>query len=153
MKVEADEPPAHAYHARFCRAEDLGRVRGVVAEYADAAGLAEEKTTGLLVAVTELISNTIQHTEHGFGCLRVWIDGNTVHCQVNDAGKYTPGLVDRPMPTDIDGRGFGLPLARRLVDRLECAPTSVGAAWKVRSTANSVDADSPIATWEVASGS
>lgn len=124
-------------HMPFRRAEDLGQLRSAVAEHASAIGLAEEDMTGLLVAVTELAANTIQHSERGYGCLRVWIDDHAVVCEINDAGPFRPGLLDRPMPTDLHGRGFGLPLTQLLVERLECTATNIGTAWKLRTKTGS----------------
>jgi serine/threonine-protein kinase RsbW len=61
------EPPREAQPIPFRRAADLAVLRAAVAAKAIAIGLDQAKTAALLVAITELASNTLQHTSQGTG--------------------------------------------------------------------------------------
>lgn len=87
----------------------LKQVRQLVADHADAAGLDDERSGELVVAVNEAVTNTLRHAE-GIGVLRLWRDDGSVTCDVVDHGWIHDPLAGR-LPagtTDQDGRGLWL---------------------------------------------
>jgi anti-sigma regulatory factor (Ser/Thr protein kinase) len=106
-------PPPFAFSA-----SELRFVRAVVAGYARAAGLREAKTSDLVIAASEVATNSIRYGG-GRGTVRMWSDGGTVVCEVRDAGRIDRALVGRERPTrDRDG-GAGLFLANSFCDLVQ----------------------------------
>jgi len=99
--------------------DSLYPMRAAVAAHASKLGLTEPKLANLLVVATELAANTIRHGG-GNGTLRLWSDGDAIHCQVSDDG---PGIIDpdivgtKPVALNSDG-GRGLWLSRQFTDGL-----------------------------------
>jgi anti-sigma regulatory factor (Ser/Thr protein kinase) len=81
------------------------------------AGLDPERVEGLVLAVCELVSNSLEHGA-GHGTLSWWIRPGRVVAQIHDPGHMgaiTPGLR-RPDARSVRGRGVWL--ARQLCDVL-----------------------------------
>lgn len=116
------EPPAPALgppsqETPFANSTALRGIRALARRHGMEAGLANTRIDGLVVAVCELVSNSI---EHGAGCGTVswWISPGQVVAQIDDAGhmaSITPGLR---RPGTLSVRGRGVWLARRLSDVL-----------------------------------
>ena len=70
------------------RAFDAGTLSGlrkaVLAEAA-AAGMPGDRAADVMLAVHELAANAVRHGA-GHGRLRLWADGQALHCQVTDDG-------------------------------------------------------------------
>ena len=64
---------------------DLSAVRAFVADRASALGLGDHRTELLVLAVSELATNTLQHTAGG-GRVRVFARAGVVVCDVVDQG-------------------------------------------------------------------
>jgi len=78
-------------------------------EYLDAVRLDLERTADAVLAVDELVSNTITHGG-GFGQLAAWTDSGRVVFEVSDAGYIDDLLAGRrrtPL-TSSSGRGLAL---------------------------------------------
>ncbi|NMO88351.1 ATP-binding protein [Actinomycetospora sp. TBRC 11914] len=79
------------------------------------AGLDPERTEGLVLAVCELVSNSIEHGA-GHGTLSWWVRPGRVVAQIDDPGQMsttTPGLR---RPDVLSVRGRGVWMARQLCD-------------------------------------
>ncbi|MGH8910589.1 MAG: anti-sigma factor RsbA family regulatory protein [Egibacteraceae bacterium] len=92
--------------------------REFIETHARAAGLPPAKRAEFVTAVNEILTNA--HVHASGGTVRVWRQGNSVICEVQDRG---PGLDDaltgyQPPPLGSNG-GRGLWLARQLTDLLE----------------------------------
>ena len=96
---------------------DLGPVRRLVAGHARRAGLGEERTVDLVLAVNEVAANTISHTTGG-GVLHVWHTPGEIVCQVHDQGEITDPLAGR-VRHGPDDRGHGLWLVNQVCDLVE----------------------------------
>ncbi|BCB77004.1 hypothetical protein GCM10022251_44840 [Phytohabitans flavus] len=89
-------------------ADALYALRAAVAAHATDLGAGEELVEELVVVANELASNAIRHGG-GTGRLRLWRDGDLIHCEVSDKG---PGLADgdagreRVPMTAYGGRGL-----------------------------------------------
>ncbi|MCD2198146.1 sensor histidine kinase [Actinomycetospora endophytica] len=89
------------------------------------AGLDPARIDGLVLAVSELVSNSIEHGA-GHGTLSWWIRPGRVVAQVHDPGHMsaiTPGLR---RPDALSVRGRGVWLARQLCDVLHLWTTVDG---------------------------
>jgi anti-sigma regulatory factor (Ser/Thr protein kinase) len=93
-------------------------LRGLIAGLAAHVGLESERTADLVLAVNEIVTNSVRHGG-GEGTLRAWIDGDAVVCEVSDDGYLRDPLVGRrrPQPDAMGGRGLWL--ANQLCDLVQ----------------------------------
>ena len=123
------EPPSRAWSLRF-GLEDLSRVRALVASSAASAGLTEERTADLVLAVNEVASNAIKHAGSS-GLIRVWNSSAGLLCQLDDSGHITDPLAGRHPPAPgVDG-GLGLWMVNQLCDLVEIRTSTSGTAVRV----------------------
>ncbi len=106
--------PAGAAALRYGDRGALADVRRFVADHAARAGLDPSRVADLVVAVNELATNTLEHTD-GAGRVRVWTEGGAVVCQVDDQGQVDP-LAGRVLPPVGMPGGRGLVLVNQLSD-------------------------------------
>lgn len=93
----------------FTEAE-LVSLREAVAAHADTAGLSRSRTEDLVLIAHELATNAVRHGG-GQGRLRMWADGDGLHCRVTDEGPGMPSATPpavRPDPGSAGGRGMWL---------------------------------------------
>ena len=108
-------PPDHEQLA-FTRL-GLGAIRHLVSMRAAEAGLGVEAGEDLVLAVNELVTNSIQYGGGG-GTLRIWREADALVCEVRDRGFIRDPLVGRlPPPVEQHG-GRGLWLVNQLADQL-----------------------------------
>jgi anti-sigma regulatory factor (Ser/Thr protein kinase) len=110
------EQPSDAAGMSYTEPGDLPTVRTFVAERARALGLAAARIDLFTVAVSELTTNTLQHTSGG-GHIRVWADKGQLICDVVDGGG--PRLFGRSMPSAEAVRGRGLSMVERICDSVQ----------------------------------
>jgi anti-sigma regulatory factor (Ser/Thr protein kinase) len=89
--------------------ERLAEVRRLAAERAEAAGFDRHRVQDVVLAVSELATNTVTHGG-GHGVLRTWRDGDALVHEVRDPGVIREPLVgrQRPAPGQLGGRGLWL---------------------------------------------
>ncbi|WP_045748189.1 ATP-binding protein [Actinoplanes rectilineatus] len=104
-------------------ADDLRAVRAFVTERALALGLPAGRIDLLTLAVSELTTNTLQHTTGG-GHIRVWAENGRVVCDVVDQGAARP--FGRAMPSAEAVRGRGLAIVERICDAVYTAAVPGG---------------------------
>src|SRR5262249_31241533 len=98
--------PADAEEIKF-GAGDLPLLRRLVRERALSAGLPGERAEDLMIAVNEVATNTVSHTEAP-GVLRMWRDAAGFVCEICDTGHIPDPLAGRrPAAAAADG-GHGL---------------------------------------------
>ncbi len=90
-------PPAHAEALDY--RDDLHPVRGFVASKARWAGLAPARISDLVLAISELVGNTLRHTDGG-GTVQAWRTREELICQVADTGQITDPLARHRAPSD-----------------------------------------------------
>ena len=94
----------------------LSAIRRFVAARAGTAGLPPARIGDLVIAVSELAANTIEHGGAA-GTLTLWRDDTTFVCQLTDAGHIADPLAGRiPVPLTQASGGRGLVLVNQLVD-------------------------------------
>jgi anti-sigma regulatory factor (Ser/Thr protein kinase) len=104
---------------------DLARVRALVLEHAQEAGLPAARASDLVIAVSEVAANTLRHTA-SHGTLTIWHDEAELVCEIHDEGIIADPLAGlRPPAPDADG-GHGLWLVRQVCDDVELCSDSGG---------------------------
>ncbi len=103
-------PPASAPQKLAFGRDQLSRARSFVAELARVAGLSADRTSDLVLAVSEVATNSVCHGGGG-GTLRVWTDDQSLYCEIRDDGAFAAGPLAgrvRPAPAQMNGRGLWL---------------------------------------------
>jgi anti-sigma regulatory factor (Ser/Thr protein kinase) len=105
----------------------VNAARRLVSQVAGAAGLADQILADFVLAVQELMTNTVRHGG-GWGRLRLWCDGVLLVCTLTDYGPGFPGepLGEGQVPPAESAGGRGLLLARSLTDSLHVRARPVG---------------------------
>jgi serine/threonine-protein kinase RsbW len=107
----------------YSKSTDLSAVRAFVAAKASALGLSAARVELLILAVSELTTNTLQHTTGG-GRIRVWAGAGQIACDVVDGGPLrSPGYA---MPAAETLRGRGLAIVERVCDGVEISAVAGG---------------------------
>jgi serine/threonine-protein kinase RsbW len=95
---------------------DLSTVRAFIRDVASQLGLTALRVDLLTVAVSELTTNTLQHTTGG-GRVRVWAGNGRLYCEVTDRGPLR--ALGRSMPSADAIRGRGMAIVERICDEVE----------------------------------
>ncbi|MCK2212691.1 sensor histidine kinase [Actinomadura sp. ATCC 31491] len=112
------EPGPGAVTLRFTGRE-LKRLRHGVGEWARTAGLAADLVTSLVISVSEIAANSVEHGA-GHGTITMWNADGELICEIADPG----GALEDPLPGYIppepeSPRGYGLWISRQLCDLVE----------------------------------
>ncbi len=130
FKGSLPDPPAEREELAFT-AHGLGVIRSLVAQQGAQAGLPEISREDLVLAVNELVTNSVQYGGGG-GTLRIWREPGALVCEVRDRGFIRDPLVGRlPPPVDQYG-GRGLWLANQLCDLAQIRSSPNGTVVRVQ---------------------
>jgi anti-sigma regulatory factor (Ser/Thr protein kinase) len=111
--------PASARQLPFLpEAESLRGLRALVAEEAARFELSASRTDDLVLAASEVATNSIRHGG-GAGVLRLWSEADSLVCEISDAGKIEDPLVGRARPAGDLESGYGLWLANQVCDLVQ----------------------------------
>ncbi|MET8282219.1 ATP-binding protein [Micromonospora sp. NPDC005174] len=110
-------------------ASDLRALRAFVWDAATARGLSAERVELLVLAVSELATNTLQHTVGG-GRVRLWAEGDQVFCDVVDQGPAR--ALGRDMPAANAVRGRGLAIVEQVCDEVTVRAAPEGTIVRIR---------------------
>lgn len=111
------EPAAAPFELDF-ETGPLVTVRRFVEYHALAFGLNHDRTSELLIAVSEVAANSLRHAGGG-GRVRIWLEGDEVVCEIRDAGSIDDPLIGRRRPAHVDEGGLGLWLVNQLSDLVQ----------------------------------
>jgi anti-sigma regulatory factor (Ser/Thr protein kinase) len=111
------DPPVAPESLTFA-AGTLRSVRALVRTHAAQAGMSDERTNEFQIAVNEVATNTIVHTD-GPGTLRIWREDDVVVCEISDEGRITDPLAGRRRVGADETSGRGLLLAAVMSDLLQ----------------------------------
>jgi anti-sigma regulatory factor (Ser/Thr protein kinase) len=111
------DPPGAVHELAF-DADSLADVRRLVYRRATDAGLGVPRTNDLVLAVNEILTNSVRHGG-GSGLLRIWQDGAALVCEVRDRGRIEDPLADRRKPGAEQTGGRGLWMANQLCDLVQ----------------------------------
>jgi len=121
--------PAGAAAMSF-EADNLRQVRAFITEQAGLAGLDQESTATMVLAVGEIAANSLRHGG-GHGEVRAWVQDRSLVCEVSDRGHITSPLVGRVRPA-LDGRGgAGLWVVNQLCDLVQIFSSPRGTTVRV----------------------
>lgn len=102
----------------------LSSVRAFVRQAARVAGIGSGRAEELVVAVNEVVTNSIRHGG-GAGTLRVWSEGGpaateaSLVCEVRDRGRIQDLLAGRILPGTPQTGGYGLWLVNHICDLVQ----------------------------------
>ncbi|MET0419608.1 MAG: ATP-binding protein [Actinoplanes sp.] len=111
----AEHSPIVADTMAYEVATDLRALRAFVCASAEARGLPPQRVELLALAVSELATNTLQHTSGG-GRVRLWAEGDQLFCDVVDRGPAR--AFGRVMPAAEAVRGRGLAIVEQVCDEV-----------------------------------
>lgn len=103
---------------------DLSLVRDRIRGCADEHGLSGRRLTDLLLAATEIATNSIRHGG-GSGTLRTWVHDDWLICEFHDAGFIPDPLVGRIRPTAGQAGGHGMWLVQQVCDLVQIRSDAV----------------------------
>jgi anti-sigma regulatory factor (Ser/Thr protein kinase) len=128
LNAELPEPgPATAFPFD---ATLLSAARQVAAVEARRAGLGEDRTDNVVLAVGELAANSIRHGG-GAGTLRMWTEGGLLVAEIRDAGTITDPLAGRRHAGVRQKNGRGLLIVQHLADLVRTTTGPDGTATRV----------------------
>jgi len=110
--------PSAPYVALAFTVKQLAEIRQDVCEWATQQSLGLEESEELVLAVNELTTNSVRHGG-GRGVLRMWREGETLLCEVQDEGQITLPLVGRRRPGSAARNGRGVWIANQLCDLVQ----------------------------------
>lgn len=123
-----DPPPG--VPARRFDAPDLQAARAWVAGQARDAGLSARRIHDLLLAFSEVATNSVRHGGGG-GCARVWRRRGGVICEVRDRGHIEDPLAGRRRPRHGGPGGRGLWIANQVADLLQLRSCESGTVVRI----------------------
>jgi anti-sigma regulatory factor (Ser/Thr protein kinase) len=106
-------------------AAGLASLRAAVARRGARAGMTPERREDLVLAISELATNSILHGG-GAGTLTIWETSSALVCEVTDAGRIDHPLAGRELPAPGQVGRYGLWLVNRLCDLVEQRTLSHG---------------------------
>jgi len=113
------EPPAGVEVDELAfDATGLPGVRERVRHHAADARLSPRRARDLVLAVSEVATNSVLHGG-GSGVLQAWVQGGALVHQVSDAGHVTDALAGRHVPTPDQLGGRGLWLVNEVCDLVQ----------------------------------
>ena len=118
------DPPAGAEPFAF-DVDSLVECRRRVYWQGTRAGLGVARTNDLVLAVNEIISNSVRHGG-GTGVLRIWQDNEMLVCEVRDGGRIDDPLAARRRPGPDQTGGRGLWMANQLCDLVQLRSPAEG---------------------------
>jgi anti-sigma regulatory factor (Ser/Thr protein kinase) len=124
-------PPPEAEVLTFGSPADLEGARRFVADCAADDAIDPDRVDGLVLAVDEVVTNTLRHGG-GTGILRAWREDDDVVCEVSDPGRIFDPLVGRIRAPFDQPNGRGLWIANQLCDLLQIRSSSAGTVVRCR---------------------
>ena len=115
--------PVSPFEMPYGKPADLAGVRAFVRATAGDLGLSAPRADLLSLAVSELATNTLQHTAGG-GVVRLLAEPDRVLCDVIDQGPVR--ALGRSMPAAGAIRGRGLAIVERICDEVGIAAEDGG---------------------------
>ncbi len=122
-------PPTGAGELAFTGAA-VAWLRQLVGEWALGLELGCERTEQLVLAVTELATNSVHHGGGG-GTLRMWREEDTLLVEVQDRGRIEEPLIGRTRPGPEQPTGRGLWVVNHLCDLVQIRSAPSGSLVRV----------------------
>lgn len=116
--LPAPPPSADVREMGFQEAGELALLRRFVRSGASEAHLSVRAAEDLVLAVSELATNSLQYGG-GSGSCRMWCDGGTLLCEIRDAGHIREPLAGRVRPDPAQSCGRGLWVVNQLCELVQ----------------------------------
>jgi len=104
---------------------DLAAVRELVRRCAKEAGLSSKRAIDLVIAVSEVAANTVEHARTA-GTLDIWRDADEIVCQITDAGFISDPLAGSHAPLPGATAGYGLWMVNQVCDKVDLHSAETG---------------------------
>ena len=110
----------------FVYTTNLSEVRVLAETQARQAGLADDRVTDFVIAVSEVAANTVRHARSA-GSMEIWSEAGEIICEIHDSGVISDpaGAGRQPPAADANG-GHGLWLVYQICDKVELHSDSDG---------------------------
>jgi anti-sigma regulatory factor (Ser/Thr protein kinase) len=122
-------PPPEA-RAEKIGLDGLAAMRANLRENAIEAGLSPRRAADLVLAVNELVTNSIRHGS-GAGTLRTWHLHGAFYAEVSDDGRIAQPLIGSERPTTAQASGRGLWMVHQLCDLVQLRSGAEGTVVRV----------------------
>jgi anti-sigma regulatory factor (Ser/Thr protein kinase) len=124
--IASEQPatPSGAERFEFTRVVDA---RHAASEWGAKAGLAPERLTDLVIAISEVCGNTLAHAGDG-GTVACWQDRGSLIYEIRDGGHIEDLLAGRLPPPAEQESGRGLLMVNLLCDLVRIQTSSSGTA-------------------------
>ncbi|MFI6289964.1 ATP-binding protein [Nonomuraea sp. NPDC050790] len=125
-RTRASSPPPGVPVSGFeFTLDGLPEVRFFAESQARHAGLPDDETGDLVLAVNEVATNAVTHGSPA-ARVRAWIDGGDLVIEIHDSGVWTDEDYGRTRPAPNATRGMGLWVARLLSTNVQFHPEREG---------------------------
>jgi len=125
--------PSAPVRERSFTGGDLAELRRLVSSWGKEESLGSEGSEELVLAVNELATNSVRYGGGG-GTLRLWRDGETLLCEVQDDGRMDEPLVGRVRPAADVHNSRGVWIANQLCDLVQIRSAATGTVVRVHKT-------------------
>jgi anti-sigma regulatory factor (Ser/Thr protein kinase) len=102
----------------FTYTTNLSEVRALAETHARMAGLPPDRVTDFVIAVSEVVANTVRHAGSS-GTMEIWHRDDEIVCEIRDAGVITDPLAGRRPPSPRATSGLGLWLVYQVCDDVD----------------------------------
>jgi anti-sigma regulatory factor (Ser/Thr protein kinase) len=103
----------------FAYTTNLAEVRALAEKHARMAGLPDNRVIDFVIAVSEVVANTVRHARSP-GSMEIWHRDDEIVCEIRDAGVITDLMVGRQGPPSPKATGgLGLWLVYQVCDHVE----------------------------------
>jgi anti-sigma regulatory factor (Ser/Thr protein kinase) len=110
----------------FVYTTNLSELRVLAETWAREAGLAEDRVTDFVIAVSEVAANTVRHAQSA-GSMEIWSDAGEIICEIHDSGVIAdPAAAGRQPPAADANGGHGLWLVHQICDKVELHSDETG---------------------------
>lgn len=131
MVFEADLPIVEtAVSVKSFGRDDLSTLREDVIAHALEAGLSPARSVELALAVHEVATNSVKHGS-GEGILRIWLEHDSLVCEIRDHGRITDPMNGRTAPSWDHEEGRGLWMANQLSDLVQVRSSAEGTTIRI----------------------
>ena len=110
----------------FTYTTNLAEVRALAEKHARLAGLPDDRVIDFVIAVSEVVANTVRHAQSP-GTMDIWRHDDEIICEIRDAGVMIDPLAGRQgPPSPAAGAGYGLWLVYQVCDHVDLSSDESG---------------------------
>ncbi|MBA2505295.1 MAG: sensor histidine kinase [Thermoleophilaceae bacterium] len=130
LEQELPTPDGEPTRLTFGRS-DVSSIRRLAASYATSAGLGDERAADVMLAISELATNSVVHGG-GEGEIALWKEPGSLVCEVSDSGTITDILAGRRRPDPAGENGRGIWIVNQVCDLVQVRSAPGGSVVRVQ---------------------